>query len=441
MAASTQVTFKIQGTSPDVEFVQRSKGVRGAHLVQSEKWFVSGSKVLETVSSSKSEDTIAIQAMQWGSVIFDQGFLEAIHHAYSHHLPLILSPDAIWLQILLGLGHYMDHRSQDLRSAFVDFEGKKQLIIETAGDIADQDWKVVLQKFEEKVTPLLKQQWLVPTFSTTTPHLRMVAQVCLLGCIKDFFACGIGSQCGIPEVTLQGTPADWVKLKEMIDKLGLLNGDMADWAKILHPIVDQFIHSYHGRVDRNFWNRIVHEDGESGKHTITGWVAAFFPFHEGAWHLAPVDRILTTGSYGDLLVERCSVYGSSHVPIKFKSMLSGQESDLMLSASCRTSSLNLQTRAIAPCYQIHLVQLPDGTITDTYDWTDRSVKHVQEFALPHLHPHSLIKTLCWDHQCDKCRRRIDSIRVPNSYDYLPNCYRCGRCDFDLCSTCFTAATP
>ena len=55
-------------------------------------------------------------------------FVESILLAYVHHLPLILAPDDVWTVIMQGFGLHMEKNAEELRSKFVDFEGKKDLV-------------------------------------------------------------------------------------------------------------------------------------------------------------------------------------------------------------------------------------------------------------------------------------------------------------------------
>ena len=53
----------------------------------------------------------------------------AVYYAYTYHIPLILSPDHIWLTIIQGLSHHIKANSENLRSKFVCFEGKMDIIL------------------------------------------------------------------------------------------------------------------------------------------------------------------------------------------------------------------------------------------------------------------------------------------------------------------------
>lgn len=60
------------------------------------------------------------------------GFFNAVVTAYNSHLPLILSPDDLWLLISLNVGHFLgsdEKMAEKYRKTFVDHEGKMKLCV------------------------------------------------------------------------------------------------------------------------------------------------------------------------------------------------------------------------------------------------------------------------------------------------------------------------
>jgi len=50
--------------------------------------------------------------------------------AHAYHIPLCLSPDHIWTLIIQGFGEHMNLHHKKLRKQFVNFDGKKELLVE-----------------------------------------------------------------------------------------------------------------------------------------------------------------------------------------------------------------------------------------------------------------------------------------------------------------------
>src|SRR5438067_632133 len=53
-----------------------------------------------------------------------QPLLGAVYTAFSHHRPLVLTPDAVWLTISQGIAHHMARHGERLRSRFVAHTGR-----------------------------------------------------------------------------------------------------------------------------------------------------------------------------------------------------------------------------------------------------------------------------------------------------------------------------
>lgn len=68
------------------------------------------------------------------------------------HFPLVLSADHIWLKIIQGIAVHITENAEILRSVFVDFDGKKELIVDRDEFMlgnAMNDWKGVFEEFNE----------------------------------------------------------------------------------------------------------------------------------------------------------------------------------------------------------------------------------------------------------------------------------------------------
>jgi len=71
-----------------------------------------------------SKDLVASKAMN--------PLIHALHMAFGDHLVLRLTPDIIWYVIADGVGQYIKDNSEKMRHVFVDFTGKKELLVRTS---------------------------------------------------------------------------------------------------------------------------------------------------------------------------------------------------------------------------------------------------------------------------------------------------------------------
>ncbi len=218
---------------------------------------------------------------------------EGFMTAYDKHYSLALSPDMIWLLISQGIATHINEHAEKLRGTLVGFEGKKTLKVDTERNLfenlEDLDW--IIQAFSDSIkasTGVNLAKLMTCSFSTTGLAERISSQITLMESVKKFFEYKIHFlKCGIPDVTLLGTPDDW---KEIRSRLSQLDGlGMRWWRKELEPILDEFVNAAQGHVNESFWldmvGRITEASGSRGgcasssiPATYDGWFTAFFPF-------------------------------------------------------------------------------------------------------------------------------------------------------------------
>jgi len=61
------------------------------------------------------------------------GFVNAVTRAYNQHHHLVIRPDDIWQSIMTQFSFYINARAEDFRNKFVNFEGKKELVVYGSG--------------------------------------------------------------------------------------------------------------------------------------------------------------------------------------------------------------------------------------------------------------------------------------------------------------------
>lgn len=222
-------------------------------------------------------------------------FFRCIVEAYSKHKSIKLSPDMIWLLISQGFARYVNAHAEELRPQLVNHEGKMDLVIASQKDLfsADTDWTKLVEGFSSQIDRHTKghiAKILTADFSTTGPIERVASQVTLMESVKSYFEyLAIYLACGIPNITIEGTPDDW---KHVLEKTKLLEGyGLGRWTQSLEPILTEFIRAAEGQPNRKFWQEMVLRqpaDKLKGgacsldKPTeLDGWVLKFFPDENG----------------------------------------------------------------------------------------------------------------------------------------------------------------
>lgn len=127
-------------------------------------------------------------------------------------------------------------------------------------------------------------------FSTTKPAELVASQIAHMDMLQDVFNYGITTDCGFPQISLEGTQEDWQLLRMKAEKLisekclSLFSGK---WLPSLLPVLDRFSeqHKKPGSVDVHFWESMAKTNwqsfGSSNERFINGWINVFFPIYDG----------------------------------------------------------------------------------------------------------------------------------------------------------------
>jgi hypothetical protein len=208
-------------------------------------------------------------------------FVYAIHRAFADHLPLVLSPDDIWLCIAQAFGLHVNLHAEELRDRLVSHGGQLTIEVRRDGfvmDSADNDWPGVFEEFSQQLAGHLGDvaNLVVSDFSTTTAIERGVSQIVLMSAMQPYFKYDVTTICGIPRITLLGTTDDWRAIRRRAEALAQY--DLDRWIAALLPILDQFVAASAGDVDRDFWQSLYKLGGGSGGPYVSGWINTLFPY-------------------------------------------------------------------------------------------------------------------------------------------------------------------
>ena len=263
----------------------------------------------ELISCSFRQDSFSY----YGDTPLFRMFLDA----YANHRPIVLTPDAVWLIICQGFSHYVNDNAEELRDLIVSHDGKISLSVQSATDLSSQnaDWETLLDNFCRQIGKSTKgnlAKTIKADFSTSGKVEKLASEITLMDVVNSYFEyISFYVMCGIPSVTLEGTPRDWQRLlkkTKMLEKYGL---DW--WADDLRPILKEFVRASKGKPDYDFWKCMVKKHqvdeyyepdtcGEENEPTVLdGWFLKLFPFDEGGR--------TPEGIYGDnnMLPEQVSV--------------------------------------------------------------------------------------------------------------------------------------
>ena len=208
-------------------------------------------------------------------------FIVALLRAYSDHYRVVLTPDIIYITLLQGLAHCIDAETERLRHVFVNHEGQEALVTNleyypTTG----KDWERLFKLFTDEVEKKNKIK-LDYDFSTTTNIEKTVMRVTIMNVFKNYYSYGFTTGCGLPEIYVAGTAADYEKILEMIKLIGE-KGELTWWTDRICKIMKYFIRAANKEMiddDISFWKGLFSKKNRgSGPTCGTGWIFDFFPY-------------------------------------------------------------------------------------------------------------------------------------------------------------------
>ena len=224
--------------------------------------------------------------------------LNGFYTAYTNHYPIRIKPDDIWLLIAQAFSYHVNSNFEELKKYFVNFEGKKDIIIEYKNlNNINQIDKNILEDFSEKINEKLENYLskeiidiLTPDFTTTTHDSKIICKITIMGIFKKYFNYKMKMAiCGIPYIILEGNSDDYKKIKSKAENLSKYEFDW--YIKRIIPIIEKMIQAKEGNIDIDFFKNIVQkkeitEDEIHGcgrgrsikvRNTyIYGWILNFF---------------------------------------------------------------------------------------------------------------------------------------------------------------------
>lgn len=205
---------------------------------------------------------------------------EAAFHAFFEHHPLVLSPDAIWFCLAQGFAHHLARNAERLRARFVQHQGKATLTVVRPDFRLGQPnpWPEAFAAFSDQIAAHVGKlrDLVVADFSTTSPVERAASEVALMDAFQPYFEYEMLIGCGIPAITLLGTPDDWRSVRRRAAMLSEF--DLAPWTDALLPVLDEIVRASEGHADRAFWRSFFRYQSGSGAAELTGWINVLFPY-------------------------------------------------------------------------------------------------------------------------------------------------------------------
>ena len=223
--------------------------------------------------------------------------IAAADTAFALHVPLEISPDAVFNIIMQGVSAHVSTNPAHFRGVFVAHQGKKKLQVRD-DSLVPGSWD---NKWEHSIAALGKQiledmsgtsakSAIGARFTTTTLAEATAHTAVFMDVVKSYYEYTVFTMCGIPWVELTGTKSDWSLLGHAIK--GLLHDlGLAVWNAELQAILAHFERAFDGLNDQGFWDQLYNKNGPKGSgdvSRVSGWIAKLFLYVGKDAHMNPM---------------------------------------------------------------------------------------------------------------------------------------------------------
>jgi hypothetical protein len=212
-----------------------------------------------------------------------EGFLYYLARAYSLHQKIILAPHDFWYIILSEISKIILANPDKCRSAFTSSSEKVEIVIHS-GDISIDPLELlkVLKSYVPSNTDIF-----FPAFSTSTESYNIAAAATFAGGLKLYYNYSTYC-CGIPEIKLTGTIADWKAIGnnllfvcDLFKSCGVTsyeNKELNTWLSDVVGIIEEICQGLYGQDISEFMKNIfsLKNIGSGGQKQITGWISKVY---------------------------------------------------------------------------------------------------------------------------------------------------------------------
>ncbi len=287
-AILASITFPVSEVNPNTKKHPETQGLSQDDLV---RWTIDNQNL--SLENFQINYPLA-EGINGKSYRIKNAFVATVFTAYSFHYPLELSVEDIWVAIAQGIGIHLNENAEKYRQLMVSHQDKKTLKVRVDdlrlpdsarppnGDksIPAIDWSAAVRLMGKMIKEDMKidlATLLTSPFSNTTPVELAVFDCTLMDTVKSYYGYEFSLMCGLPQVTLRGSPDDFQQVIDRVNGLRTIFADFHWWLDRLLPNLQQLKASAEGKPDIDWWKKICHYIGGSGSPSLSGWLADFIP--------------------------------------------------------------------------------------------------------------------------------------------------------------------
>lgn len=207
-----------------------------------------------------------------------QGFLGFISKAYSNHKKIEIAPHDIWYLVMTEVAQFIKKNTEACRPLFTKEESSVTIFVPTDNP-EEINLSLVIEELRSKVP--VNVDLFVPQFSTLNKSSQLACYAAFCDGLQVYYNY-MTFCCGIPEIRVTGTQADWQMMVDNFGKISQLfqqiNSEFAHYLQQVQSRVAGMIENSFINANPEFWLDIYSKKniGSGGEFVISGWITEFY---------------------------------------------------------------------------------------------------------------------------------------------------------------------
>jgi hypothetical protein len=206
-------------------------------------------------------------------------------NCYAEHNNFTLTPDSIWSligdTIAKAVTMFPDRYAHLLMHG--SWNGTKtEILVQNDSQTLNGEWANSIELFRNKMLDLVPDQTfatLTPEFSTSGYMENLSKLLTLMDAGSSYYTYVVSTRCGIPQIRLEGTQEDWMKIHNLLDWVATNIEDLKLYALYLQSHVLKIASTVAtNQIDYQFWGDCIKYNNTQGSGSgpkINGWLATF----------------------------------------------------------------------------------------------------------------------------------------------------------------------
>lgn len=209
-------------------------------------------------------------------------FMQALHGAFSEHIPFSLSPEMAWYLIAHEIAVHIKLNQDRYRGYFTASWENETIIVRDDSLVygSANQWGRSINLIRDPMAAMVPQptiDLMLPQFTTSTFETDTALLVLFLDMVSNYYKIKYVTRCGIPSIRIEGNYADWLTVVGHAEQAQREFPDLRSYFSDLLPILGQLADLVEGREpDPEFVSSIYKYNDRSGTAIINGWITAFF---------------------------------------------------------------------------------------------------------------------------------------------------------------------